>query len=55
MINTVAPNRGSKRLIYINKRERCALNKEVLDLLNEESISGDRNGRASLLKSTAST
>ena len=28
---------------------RCTLNKEILDLLNEESISGTRSGRASLI------
>ena len=27
---------------------RCALNMEILDLLNEESVSGARSGRASL-------
>ena len=30
------------------KRARCALNEEILDLLNEESVSGARSGRASL-------
>ena len=30
-------------------RARCALYKKVLDLLNEESISGESSGRASLL------
>ena len=30
------------------KKEKCALNKEILDLLNEESISGACSGRASL-------
>ena len=29
-------------------RARCALNMEILDLLNEESVSGARSGRASL-------
>ena len=29
-------------------RVRCALNMEILDLLNDESISGARSGRASL-------
>ena len=29
-------------------RVRCALNMEILDLLNEESVSGARSGRASL-------
>ena len=29
-------------------RARCALYKKILDLLNEESISGMRSGRASL-------
>ena len=29
-------------------RTRCALNKEILDSLNEESISGVRSGRAGL-------
>ena len=28
-------------------RVRCALNKEILDLLNDESISGESSGRAS--------
>ena len=37
-----------KCVIFQTKRVRCALNKEVLDLLNEESISGVRSGRASL-------
>ena len=27
---------------------RCALNMEILDLLNEESVTGARSGRASL-------
>ena len=29
-------------------RVRCSLNMEILDLLNEESVSGARSGRASL-------
>ena len=29
-------------------RVRCALNMEILDLLNEESVSGVHSGRASL-------
>ena len=29
-------------------RARCALNKKILDLLDEESISGVRSGRAGL-------
>ena len=29
-------------------RVRCTLNMEILDLLNEESVSGARSGRASL-------
>ena len=28
------------------KRARCALNKEILDLLNDESVSGARSGTA---------
>ena len=28
--------------------DKCALNMEILDLLNEESVSGARSGRASL-------
>ena len=34
---------------YGQNRVRCALNMEILDLLNEESVSGARSGRASLL------
>ena len=35
-------NRGEAVLM------RCTLNREILDLLEEESVSGARNGRASL-------
>ena len=35
-------------VILRTNRVRCALNMEILDLLNEESISGARSGRASL-------
>ena len=31
-------------------RARCALYKKILDLLDEESISGESSGRASLYK-----
>ena len=33
---------------YEQIRVRCALNMEIFDLLNEESVSGARSGRASL-------
>ena len=33
---------------FCTNRVRCALNMEILDLLNEESVSGARSGRASL-------
>ena len=33
---------------------RCALNKEILDLLSEESVSGARSGRAKSINSTRS-
>ena len=36
-------------VILRTNRVRCALNMEILDLLNEESVSGARNGRANLL------
>ena len=35
-------------VILRTNRVRCALNKEILDLLNEESVSGACSGRASL-------
>ena len=35
-------------VILRTNRVRCALNMEILDLLNEESVSGARNSRASL-------
>ena len=35
-------------VILRTNRVRCALNMEILDLLNEESVSGARNRRASL-------
>ena len=35
-------------IIIQTNRVMCALNMEILDLLNEESISGARSGRASL-------
>ena len=35
-------------IILWTNRVRCALNMEILDLLNEESISGVRSSRASL-------
>ena len=35
-------------VILQTNRGRCALNMEILDLLNEESVSGARSGRASL-------
>ena len=35
-------------IILRTNRVRCALNREILDLLNEESVSGARSGRASL-------
>ena len=35
-------------VILRTNRVRCALNKEILDLLNEESVSGARSSRASL-------
>ena len=35
-------------IILWTNRVRCALNMEILDLLNEESISGARSSRASL-------
>ena len=35
-------------VILQTNRARCALNKEILDLLNEKSISGARSSRASL-------
>ena len=34
-------------VILRTNRARSALNKEILDLLNEESVSGARSGRAS--------
>ena len=36
-------------VILRTNRVRCALNMEILDLLNEESVSGARSSRASLL------
>ena len=35
-------------VILRTNRARCALNKEIFDLLNEESVSGESSGRASL-------
>ena len=35
-------------VILRTNRVRCALNNEILDLLNEESVSGARSSRASL-------
>ena len=35
-------------IILRTNRVRCALNMEILDLLNDESISGAHSGRASL-------
>ena len=35
-------------VILRTNRARCTLNMEILDLLNEESISVARSGRASL-------
>ena len=35
-------------VILQTNRVRCALNMEILDLLNEESVSGARSSRASL-------
>ena len=35
-------------IILRTNRVRCALNMEILDLLNEESVSGARSSRASL-------
>ena len=35
-------------VILRTNRVRCALNMEILDLLNEESVSGARTSRASL-------
>ena len=32
----------------LKNRARCILNKEILDFLNEESVSGAHSGRASL-------
>ena len=40
-------SKASSKVIRTN-RARCALKKEILDLLNEESISGARSGRVSL-------
>ena len=39
-----------KTRMYVRTHEaiRCALNMEILDLLNEESVSGARSSRASL-------
>ena len=33
---------------HFSSRVRCALNMEILDLLNEESVSGARSSRANL-------
>ena len=33
---------------YGQNRVKCAINMEILDLLNEESVSGASSGRASL-------
>ena len=38
----------SNCVILQTNRARCALNTEILDLFNEESVSGVRSGRASL-------
>ena len=35
-------------VILRTNRVRCTLNMEILDLLNEESVSGARSSRASL-------
>ena len=35
-------------IILWTNRVRCTLNMEILDLLNEESVSGVHSGRASL-------
>ena len=35
-------------VILRTNRVRCALNMEILDLLNEESVSGARSSRANL-------
>ena len=35
-------------VILWTNRARCALNKKILNLLNEESVSGGSSGRASL-------
>ena len=34
--------------VILRKRVRCALNMEILDLLNKDNVSGARSGRASL-------
>ena len=41
-------------VILQTNRVRCTLNMEILDLLNEESVSGACSGRASLINSTRS-
>ena len=44
-----------KGVIFQTKRARCALNMEILDLFNEESVSGVRSHRASLNSMRKST
>ena len=46
--NTTLSMCNCKFVIIQTKRVRCDLNKEILDLLNEESISGVHSGRTNL-------
>ena len=38
---------GETVIVSSDNRARCALNKEILGLLNEESVSGGSSGRSS--------
>ena len=40
--------RWDSATVIVTNRARCALNKDILDLLNEENVSGARSGRSSL-------
>ena len=45
-LNLLNDNTYRENCVLPRNRARCALNKEILDFLNEESISGESGGRA---------
>ena len=48
LIERARSNRGNTVCLPSDNRARCTLNKENLDLFNEESVSGACSGSASL-------